>query len=524
MRQIPTRHLLTILLAALLIGGCATNNPSYHSQDLAKEAEKGNVYAIQEMQRKGFQARDNGLAPHSTGGVKDPVGALEKGVARGDALSQARMAHYLLYGVPHNGQSVRDPAKALQLAKAARSNKDLSLRKTAAPGRSEREQANITSERETAVRFLIQRAETLLRLQSDGAPADADSLYALGQIYDSSHRTSGLPSSITSLLWGWRAVDGAPESPADARHWMSQAANAGHLKAMEAMVALSSGAEQQQWQLRLAQAKTTGGDQSDRDMLQMASTFLANQHYQQALTWYRKLAAKGNPSAQKTVLQLTDATAVRLRTAADNGGVNAMFQLGEYFRSGDWQGQDSKQALAWYLKAADKGHSASAYQAALLTTSDWDKRELMYKARNLGNKEAERWLAVDEQDRIQAGERLRQQQAEEQRQQRADQQALVSRIDREGSTDIYEINVYCSYGGKRCAELRSRANQAQKQRNREAEAANQQRLWDVYSGGADEEQRRMEGVRSRTECLQEKRKAQDRYNRGLQDWHYTGDC
>ena len=140
------------------------------------------------------------------------------------------------------------------------------------------------------------------------------------------------------------------------------------------------------------------------------------------------------------------------------------------------------------------------------------------------NKEAERWLAVDEQDPIQAGERLRQQQAEEQRQQRADQQALVSRIDREGSTDIYEINVYCSYGGKRCAELRSRANQAQKQRNREAEAANQQRLWDVYSGGADEEQRRMEGVRSRTECLQEKRKAQDRYNRGLQDWHYTGDC
>ena len=319
-------------------------------------------------------------------------------------------------------------------------------------------------------------------------------------------------------------MDAAPESPADARHWMSQAANAGHLKAMEAMASLSSGTEQQQWQLKLAQAKTTGGDQSDRDMLQMASTFLANQQYEQALTWYRRLAAKGNPSAQKTVLQLTDATAVRLRTAADNGDVNAMFQLGEYFRSGDWQGRDDKQALEWYLKAADKGHSASVYQAALLTTSEWDKRELMYKARNLGNKEAERWLAVDEQQRIQAGERLRQQQAEEQRQQRAAQQALVSRIDREGSTDIYEINVYCSYGGKRCAELRSRANQAQKQRNREAEAANQQRIWDVYSGGAEAEQRRMEGVRSRTECLEEKRKAQDRYNRGLQDWHYTGDC
>ena len=177
---------------------------------------------------------------------------------------------------------------------------------------------------------------------------------------------------------------------------MSQAANAGHLKAMEAMVALSSGAEQQQWQLKLAQAKTTDGDQSDRDMFQMASTFLANQQYEQALTWYRKLAAKGNPSAQKTVLQLTDATAVRLRTSADNGDVNAMFQLGEYFRSGDWQGRDDKQALEWYLKATDKGHSASAYQAALLTTSEWDKRELMYKARNLGNKEAERcWRSMN---------------------------------------------------------------------------------------------------------------------------------
>src|SRR5690606_11380512 len=154
MSQIPIRHLLTLLLPALLIGGCTTNNPSYHWRDLAKEVEKGNVYAIQEMQRNGFQPRDNGLTPHSTGGVKDPVGALEKGVARGDALSQARMALYLLYGAPHNGQSVRDPERALQLAKAARSNTGMSLRKTAAPGRSDREQANISAERETAVRFL----------------------------------------------------------------------------------------------------------------------------------------------------------------------------------------------------------------------------------------------------------------------------------------------------------------------------------------------------------------------------------
>lgn len=522
MLQTPFRHLLVLLLPALLLGGCSTNNPSYHWKDLAKEAEKGNVYALQEMQRKGFQTSDNGLVPHSTGGVKDPVGALKKGVERGDALSQARMAHYLLYGAPQNGQNVRDPEKALQLAKAARDNKGLSLRKTAAPGRGERERTSVAYNRETGVRFLIQRAETLLQLQRDGTPADADSLYTLGQIYGSSYGTPGLPSSITSLLWGWSS-DGKPESPADARHWMNQAANTGHLKAMQAMVALSSGAEQQQWQLKLAQARTTGDSQSDTEMLQMASTFLANKQYEQALEWYRKLAAKGNPSAQKTVLQLTDATAVRLRTAADKGDANAMFQLGEYFRNGNWQGLDNRIALEWYLKAVEKDHPAAAYQAALLQTGR-DQRELMDKAKRLGNADADRWLVARQQRVQQEAEQYRQLEAARQQRQREEQRALVARIDREGSTDSYEIEVYCTYGGQRCGELRNSARRAQDQRNRAAEASNLRRIQEYTSGGAAGEQRRMEGVRNRTECLQKKSESLSRYNSGQQSWYYTGDC
>lgn len=74
---------------------------------------------------------------------------------------------------------------------------------------------------------------------------------------------------------------------------------------------------------------------------------------------------------------------------------------------------------------------------------------------------------------------------------------LIRKLHTTGSTDPYEVEVYCRLGGPRCQEFRAKSRQAQTQRNINAERENLRRIQSLY---ADDTNIFMES-RRRKECL-----------------------
>ncbi|MEE4251500.1 MAG: hypothetical protein V2I38_12990 [Alcanivoracaceae bacterium] len=77
---------------------------------------------------------------------------------------------------------------------------------------------------------------------------------------------------------------------------------------------------------------------------------------------------------------------------------------------------------------------------------------------------------------------------------------LVRKLHASGTTDPYEVEVYCRLGGPRCQEFRAKARQAQTQRNINAERENLRRIQSLYADDTDifmESRRRKECLRRR---------------------------
>jgi len=93
------------------------------------------------------------------------------------------------------------------------------------------------------------------------------------------------------------------------------------------------------------------------------------QDYVQALDWYYKAAAEGNPNAQENIGYLyqhglgvdTDYTQAETwyYKAAGQGNTNAENQLGYMNQYGLGIPSDSAQALAWYRTAGDQGNKTA---------------------------------------------------------------------------------------------------------------------------------------------------------------------
>lgn len=116
--------------------------------------------------------------------------------------------------------------------------------------------------------------------------------------------------------------------------------------------------------------------------------------------------------------------------------------------------------------------------------------------------------------------------AEEARKQEASRQQqsrdLFAVIDRAGpnpvnlSTYGYETEYYCAMGGRRCEEFRRQYRQWQDSHNRGVEAANRQRLQQVYR-----EQLDLDKVRQSTECFRQAAQSKSRAVSGQQNWYYS---
>lgn len=495
-RPCPPLRRLAITCLGLLLTACATpQHPSDMSESQRIRAAKaGNIAAIRSLQSINYYDKAHNSHNRAPG---EPVKWLRKGAEMNDPYSQHTLATQLLFSTPKDIRPVeRNPAEALRLANAAVAG----MAKPDLDGKPF--QPWLVAE----AKDIAQRAEVIVTQTPRAEKGDADAMWALSQAY------------------GYRETSRSRDNPTQPEEdlWRLKAAEAGQPDAAMAMAARTFGDESLKWK-----QKAASRDKPEA-MVEIAQTLLQKGDETAALEWYRKAAAKGHAPAKKSVLQLTDSTVVRLKTAAKNGDAAAMFQLGEYFRSGNWSGKDAAIAQQWYSAAASKGHVQGMYRAALgITINDADQERLMRAAATAGSTDAAAWVASRE--RAQAAEQLRKekeaeaarlQAAARQQQQYDQQQAFVARIDREGSTDMYTVEQYCKFGGRRCDALRVGVRRAMESGNAAAASANQQRIQDYTRNGGKSQEQLDKEARDRLACTQNNTQAIQNNTYGKTDWSY----
>ncbi|MDP2226914.1 MAG: hypothetical protein Q8J78_05510 [Moraxellaceae bacterium] len=362
-----------------------------------------------------------------------------------------------------------------------------------------------------------------LQRQPAAEAGDADAMFDLAQAY--------APQKAFNTELG---------NPAQHQHWLAQAADKGHPGAALALAKASRSADERQKWYRLAAdggnaealatlgyqalakqnasearqwfAKAADAGHADA-AFHLAGYFKADKDNATAIDWYRKAAAAGHKDAAGELARLTDPTLVRLIAATDQGDGEAAYQLGEYYR----QRGDRDRAYKAYSRGMDLGNNDAQYQVALLSTIPATQQHLMKMAAINGHAGAAAWL---QRQAGQGAEAARQQQ---QLVQEAERRAFVARIDRDGTTDKLEVEIYCQYGGQRCNALRGQAHRAEQSRNQQVEAADRQRIQAIHSDGKTAAQRAAEH-QAKSECMRRKTESIQRSNTGQQDWRFTGDC
>ncbi|MDQ8036129.1 MAG: hypothetical protein REI12_01820 [Pedobacter sp.] len=481
----------------LLLTACASSKSAWDMSESQRirAANGGNMEAISLLQTVNYYDKDRNQHYRSK---EEQLKWVRKGAELGDGASQYRLAYLSLYANENSLPVKRDPAEALRLAQSAADT----MKRTGQPGGASNDKWV------GGAKTLAERASIIIKQQPLADKGDANAMYALSEAY--------APLNLFGL--------GTLDSKADEAVWLKKAAEAGQPQALTAMAnRATTPQEKLAWQQKAAATGTADA------MLQLANNQRASGDEKAALEWYRKAAAKGSEPARKAVLQLTDANVLRLQSAAASGDAEAMYELGEYFRAGNWAGKDNSIAQQWYLKAAAKNHVNASYQAAVGSSAPAEKDRLMRAAANGGNAEAAKWVAGEERrlaaerQQRQAQQEAQRRQAEAERQQKiADQQAFVARIDREGTIDSYEAEVYCRFGGRRCDEMRRAARVALERNNAAAEAANMRRIQNLYSDGKSADQRNQEYL-DRSKCLQNNTQAIQNNTYGKTDWSYK-DC
>lgn len=377
--------------------------------------------------------------------------------------------------------------------------------------------------------FYRQNVEQLLtwtrRLQRQPAAeaGDADAMFEVAQAH--------APHKVFNVELG---------NPQERQRWLSQAVSQGHAGAALALAKASTSADEQQKWYRLAAdggnaealavlghqalgrqnasearqwfAKAAEAGHADA-AYRLAGYLKADKDTESAIDWYRKAAAAGHKDAPGELARLADPALVRLIAAADAGDAGAAYQLGEHYR----QRGDSQRAYQAYYRGMTLGNNDARYQVALLSNIPGTQLHLMKIAALEGHAGALAWL---ERQAGQGAEVARQQQ---QLSQEAERRAFVARIDREGTTDKLEVEIYCQYGGQRCNALRGLAQRAEQSRNQQVEAADRQRIQNIHSDGKTAEQRDAE-FRARSECMRRKTESIQRSNTGQQDWRFVGEC
>ena len=489
---------LAIALAALLHAApalakddCPESYRDYPMKKTIKLAENGCLNAILWM------TSGNYIDPKLGNIEKTPeeqIMWLERAAAAGHAVSMLEVAELYAFGEKNTRIYPKDEAKALQYAEAALATGQL-VSSTVHPYHDTKGRAI------RLIADLKQMAALRDKTTTDGAAA-----YGMFRIMQ------------TNMIWGARA------------HWLKIAADLGNKEAMDVLLADNENQaknEDIRYQYGIRYVELHGPRSNPDENTWLAFRLLISKYdLPRARALFPIWAKAGVPGTQAAAQLLTNAKYYALfESAVIDKSPEANLVIGDEIIRRKTTDKDVEYAMDFFRSARRLGHPLGLRRVAEYATPGYaEHRDALAELAAKGDTTAGATLgqihAKDAENRRLAEEReyaaaKRAYEAGAQR-----QSEYVARIDREGAKDSYEIEVYCMYGGSRCQTLRTRALQIEKANNAAWDAANAQRLQQVYSGGAGTTDAQ---YKARSDCMQRKTQAIQNNTKGQAD-HFNADC
>ena len=475
------------------------------SAPVAAQAGAGN----QAPSARAIELFNQGVAKYRTGDFAASLALFEQSAALGLGKAMHRVGAFHFYGdgVPVSAETGRqwyEKAIALREPDAA-----FSLAWQYEAGILPRDYAQAMKYYQLAHEF-----------GSAGAGTNIGGLYArgLGVPEDPAKSTEwtrksaerGDPQGMANLANNYRRGYGVAQDTAQARAWAERAANAGNAWGKEVLAMLPAPPPS---------APKVEPGQAEYD--QGSKYFFSDKA--KAFEWFAKAAALGHRQSRINVAAAYvqgDGVAMDARRGralflalAEEGDKYSQRTVAKLMMDGGGGPRDYDGARYWLERAANQDDREAMsllgmmYDPANNRTPDMDLAVFWYQAAySRGYSIAEMWLK--EKGLLQPPPA---------------QQAFISRIESQGpdrsssAAFHYDVAVYCQYGGSRCNALRGEAYRFQEANNRAAEAANMQRIWNVYKREAAD-------PAARSECLRKKSESIWRSNSGQQDWYYAGEC
>lgn len=312
--------------------------------------------------------------------------------------------------------------------------------------------------------------------------------------------------------------------------WLQAAADLGDKRGLRTLLAWNEGDardEKIRYDYGLRHVELHGPLDKQEDNVWLAERLLVWKYdLPRARALFPVWARAGVPGTQAAAQLLTNAKYYALfESAVIDKSPEANLVIGDEIIRRKTTDKDVEFAMDFFRSARRLGHPLGLHRVAQYATPGIaEHRDALAELAAKGDTAAGATLgqihAQDAENRRRAEEReysaaKRAYEAGAQR-----QSEYVARIDREGAKDSYEIEVYCMYGGARCQTLRTRALQIEKANNAAWEAANAQRLQQVYSGGAGTTDAQ---YKARSECMQRKTQAIQNNTKGQADY-FNADC
>jgi TPR repeat protein len=364
--------------------------------DAGEDEAKTAVARLEIQEDEGEECEDE--YEHDNTNSTTEIAKLKRAAEAGDIRSMHRLANRL----EHSQEDTRDMERAIQWRKlAAMGGEPNAMFRLASclefgrgvPANSEEAEkwyraaaANFHSEATTWVERLERhRAESDLRMARNG---DIESLFRLGHRFldgrgaavdwkKASHcflraARSGHHGAMTELGACFQRAGGVGlvvSSPDEAKDWLTQAAEAGHLPGMVALANFLTDGTAQPPNLEMAFAWYERAAQAG---LPIAMYHLAhcyeigagiNEDQRVATNWYREAGEAGHVEAMVTLAErlssgkgvdATESEATQwYKRAAENGAADAMYELANRLQRGTGTPIDLAEAFAWYRRLAE---------------------------------------------------------------------------------------------------------------------------------------------------------------------------
>jgi hypothetical protein len=483
-----------LALAALLLASplyakddCPATYWDYPMKKTIKLAEKGCLNAIVWMTAGNYIDPKLGNIEKSP---EEQIMWLERATAAGHAVSMLDLATILAFGQRNGRTMPHDETKALQYAEAALATGRL-VSSTVHPAHDTRGRAV------QLIADLKQMAAVRGQTATDGAAAftmfGIMSRYNIGSERD---------------------------------RWLRAAADLDHKDAMNILLTWNEKDDNIRYQYGARYIELYGPRSKPEENVWVADQVLfTKKDLARAKAVYKQLLTSNDQGISIAHRLLADAKTYALMDSALIGNsAEAQLLLGDEFLKKNAGPRETDFALRFYYLAYDQDNLIAASRVMQYATTLGAQRRAAQFLADRGDAQAAAFLAnaaaYDKEWRRQYDQKLYDASVRAYAVAKQRESGFVERIEREGTNDAYEVEVYCMYGGSRCQTLRAQVLQKEKSQNAAWEAANARRLQQVYSGGAGSTDAQF---KARSDCMQRKTQAIQNNTKGQADY-FNADC